>query len=217
MNSESNTRVPAVHVRGLIKHYGDVVAVDGLDLSVAQGAIFGLLGPNGAGKTTTVSVLTTLARPDAGSAKVLGRDVVTERAAVRRDLGIVFQESTLDRDLTAREHLDLQGRLYHLPKRLERVGEALDHAGLADDADRPVRQFSGGMKRRLEIARGLLHKPKLLFLDEPTLGLDVSARAGVWAQLRALRESGGTTIFLTTHAMEEADALCERVVILDRG
>jgi ABC-2 type transport system ATP-binding protein len=213
----TGTNEPAIRVEGLRKRYGSQVAVESLDLRVAEGSFFGLLGPNGAGKTTTVSVLTTLTRPDAGLVQVLGRDVVRERAAVRRELGVVFQEPSLDRELTAREHLDLQGRFYRLPERRRRVGEALERVGLAADADRPVRGFSGGMKRRLEIARGMLHEPRILFLDEPTLGLDVASRAAVWEQLRALRGAGATTIFLTTHSMEEAETLCERVGIVDRG
>jgi ABC-2 type transport system ATP-binding protein len=214
---QTGTTRAAVQVEGLEKRWGQVQAVAGLDLRVEEGACFGLLGPNGAGKTTTVAVLATLARPDAGRARVLGHDVVAERAALRRRLGIVFQEPSLDRELTAREHLDLQARLYHLDARARRVAEALEQSGLSSDADRPVRGFSGGMRRRLEIARGLLHRPEILFLDEPTVGLDVAARAAIWDALRRLRAEGGTTIFLTTHSMDEAEALCERVGIVDRG
>jgi len=217
MDASATTQPAAIRVEGLAKRYRAVVALDGLDLSVEQGAFYGLLGPNGAGKTTTVSVLATLARPDAGRVQVAGFDVVREQAEVRAAIGIVFQEPSLDRELTAREHLDLQGRLYHLDDRRRRTGEALERVGLASDADRPVRGFSGGMKRRLEIARGLLHRPRVLFLDEPTLGLDVNARAGIWEQLRELHADGGTTVFLTTHSMDEADALCERIGILDAG
>ena len=207
----------AIVARDLVKRFGQVAALDGLSLRVARGSCFGLLGPNGAGKTTTVSVLTTLALADAGSAAVLGHDVVAERALVRRELGLVFQETTLDPELTAREQLDLHGRLYHLADRRKRVGEALALAGLEADADRPVRGFSGGMKRRLELVRGLLHRPRILFLDEPTLGLDVAARAGIWEELRRLRRTGEVTLFLTTHSMEEADALCDSLAIVDRG
>jgi ABC-2 type transport system ATP-binding protein len=209
---------PAVDVRGLVKRYGDRVALDGLDLVVPHGTFFGLLGPNGAGKTTTVGVLTTLVQPTGGTARLLGWDVTGDRDAVRRAVGVVFQESTLDPELTAREHLDLCARLYHLEARRARVDEVLELTGLTgEDAERPTRQFSGGMKRRLEIGRGLLHRPSVLFLDEPTLGLDVAARARIWEHLRALHASGDTTIFLTTHAMEEADALCERLAIVDGG
>jgi len=206
-----------VELVGLVKRYGAVTAVDGLDLEVPHGLFFGLLGPNGAGKTTTLHVLATLVRPDAGTARVAGHDAVTERARVRESIGIVFQEPSLDRELSAREHLDLQARLYHLPDRRRRVADALERMGLAGDADRAVRGYSGGMRRRLEIARGLLHRPQVLFLDEPTLGLDVAARAALWDDLRALHAEGETTLFLTTHAMEEADALCQRVGIVDRG
>ncbi len=207
----------AIEVAGLQKRYGEQVALAGLDLRVEAGTFFGLLGPNGAGKTTTVSILTTLARPGAGSVRVSGFDVAWEREKVRRTLGVVFQEPSLDRELTAREHLDLQARFYRLPERRRRVGEALERVGLAGEADRPVRGFSGGMRRRLEIARGVLHRPRILFLDEPTLGLDVASRAAVWDHLRTLHAAGGTTIFLTTHSMEEAETLCGRVAIIDAG
>ncbi len=213
----TSTISTAIDVEGLVKRYDGVVAVDGLDLRVQVGAFYGLLGPNGAGKTTTLSVLTTLSRATAGRVEVLGRDVATAPAAARRDLGLVFQSSCLDLELTAREHLDLQARLYRVPDRRARIAELLAVAGLESDADRPVKGFSGGMKRRLEIARGVLHRPRLLFLDEPTLGLDVAARAQIWDHLRKLHAAGPTTIFLTTHSMEEADALCERIGILDRG
>ena len=208
---------PAVEGRGLVKRFGDTRALDGLDLCVPEGAFFGLLGPNGAGKTTAVSVLSTLLRPDGGTAHLLGHDVVTESAAVRPLVGLVFQEATLDPELTPREHLDLYARLYHLTDRRARVAEMLALIGLEDDADRVTRGFSGGMKRRLEIGRGLLHRPRVLFLDEPTLGLDVAARAVVWEHLRHLREAAGATIFLTTHYMEEADRLCESLAIVNRG
>jgi ABC-2 type transport system ATP-binding protein len=191
---------PALLVRGLVKRYGDVRALDGLDLEVPQGAFFGLLGPNGAGKTTTLGILTTLIPPTAGRAELLGLDVVGERRRVRAEVGVVFQESTLDPELSAREHLDLYARLYHLDSPRARVAETLEAIGLEEDADRPTRGLSGGLKRRLEIGRGLLHRPRVLFLDEPTLGLDVAARARVWE-----------------HSMEEADALCETLAIVDGG
>jgi ABC-2 type transport system ATP-binding protein len=221
MASEATTSAtstePAVDVRGLVKRYGEQLALAELDLSVPRGTFFGLLGPNGAGKTTTVGVLTTLVRPTGGSARLLGWDVSADRDRVRRAVGVVFQEATLDPELTAREHLDLYARLYHLEARRARVDEVLELIGLVGDADRPTRQFSGGMKRRLEIGRGLLHHPRVLFLDEPTLGLDVAARARIWEHLRALHAAGDTTIFLTTHAMEEADSLCEQLAIVDGG
>jgi ABC-2 type transport system ATP-binding protein len=216
MDPFPTTRAPAIQVEGLVKRYGAITALAGLDLCVAEGSCFGLLGPNGAGKTTAVAILATLARPSAGKVSVLGLDVLAERAAVRREIGIVFQEPSLDRDLTPREQLDLQARLYHLDGRESRVAQALERAGLSSEADRPVRHLSGGTRRRLEIARGLLHRPRLLFLDEPTVGLDPGARAAIWAWLREL-QGGATTIFLTTHSMEEADSLCQRIAILDAG
>ncbi len=217
MPPAATTRVPALETCGLEKRYGSVHALAGLDLRVSQGACYGLLGPNGAGKTTTVSILTSQTRPTAGGAHVLGRDVVAERGAVRGLVGIVFQEPTLDRELTGREQLDLHARLYHLPERRRRVAESLAWLGLERDADRPVRQLSGGLRRRLEIGRGLLHQPRVLFLDEPTVGLDVAARLAVWDHLRRVHAEGGTTLFLTTHSMQEADTLCGRIGILDRG
>ena len=208
---------PAVLVRGLVKRYGDVTALDGLDLHVPRGACFGLLGPNGAGKTTAIHILCTLANPTQGLARVLGYDVTRDRAAVRARLGLVFQEASLDRELSARENLDIHARLYHLPDRRRRVEEMLALVDLAADAGRPVRHFSGGMKRRLEIARGLLHAPDVLFLDEPTLGLDIRARRAIWDHLRKIRAGRDLTIVLTTHYLEEADALCDEVAIIDRG
>jgi ABC-2 type transport system ATP-binding protein len=217
MEPDATTQPVAIEAESLVKRFGALEALGGVDLRVAAGACFGLLGPNGAGKTTLVSILATLLRPSAGRARLLGRDVETERVAVRRDVGIVFQEPSLDPELTAREHLDLHARLYHLDDRVRRVAQGLARVELDAHADRPVRGFSGGMKRRLEIARGLLHRPRVLFLDEPTLGLDPKARAAVWSSLREIRRESGATVLLTTHSMEEADALCERVAILDRG
>jgi ABC-2 type transport system ATP-binding protein len=207
----------AVEARGLGRRFGERIALDGLDLAVPEGICFGLLGPNGAGKTTAIGILTTLLRPDAGSARLCGFDVVSERDAVRRAVGLVFQESTLDPELTPREHLELYARLYHLAAPRQRAREMLALVGLVQDADRPARQLSGGLRRRLEIGRGLLHRPRVLFLDEPTLGLDVAARAAIWEHLRELRSSGRTTLFLTTHTLDEADALCDEIAILDRG
>jgi len=217
MEPDATTQPVAIEAESLVKRFGALEALGGVDLRVAAGACFGLLGPNGAGKTTLVSILATLLRPSAGRARLLGRDVESERAAVRRDVGIVFQEPSLDPELTAREHLDLHARLYHLGDRVRRVAQGLAQVELEAHADRPVRGFSGGMKRRLEIARGLLHRPRVLFLDEPTLGLDPKARGAVWSSLRQIRRENGATVLLTTHSMEEADALCERVAILDRG
>jgi ABC-2 type transport system ATP-binding protein len=208
---------PAVLTRGLVKRYGAVTALDGLDLTVPRGECFGLLGPNGAGKTTTIHILCTLANPTEGLACVFGHDVTRERAAVRGRLGLVFQEASLDRELSARENLDIHARLYHLPDRRGRVDEMLALVDLAADAGRLVRHFSGGMKRRLEIARGLLHSPDVLFLDEPTLGLDIRARRAIWDHLRKIRAERELTIILTTHYLEEADALCDEVGIIDRG
>src|SRR5688572_5898956 len=207
----------AIEVRALAKRYGDHTALAGIDLDVSRGICFGLLGPNGAGKSTTVGVLTTLLSPTSGSVLLLGRDVVRERAAVRRQIGVVFQEAALDPELTAREQLVLHARLFHLEAPAARAADWIARLGLDEHADRPVRKLSGGLRRRVEIARGLLNRPGVLFLDEPTTGLDVAARARIWDELRALRRSGETTIFLTTHSMEEADALCDAIAIVDAG
>jgi ABC-2 type transport system ATP-binding protein len=207
----------AIETHGLVKRYGEREALSGLDLEVPAGICFGLLGPNGAGKSTCVGVLTTLLAPTSGSARLLGHDVATERAAVRRRIGVVFQESALDPELTAREQLTLHAQLFHLPAPRALADAWIARSGLADHADRPVRKLSGGLRRRVEIARGLLCRPGVLFLDEPTTGLDVAARAGIWEELRSLRRSGETTLFLTTHSMEEADALCDLLAILDGG
>ncbi len=207
----------AIETRGLVKRYGEGTALDGLDLAVATGGCFGLLGPNGAGKSTTVGVLTTLLSPTAGSATLLGFDVVKERAAVRRRIGVVFQEAALDPELTAREQLVLHARLFHQDEPVKLADDWIARMDLGDHADLPVRKLSGGLKRRVEIARGLLARPGVLFLDEPTTGLDVAARARIWEELRALRRTGDTTVFLTTHSMEEADALCDELAIIDAG
>jgi ABC-2 type transport system ATP-binding protein len=207
----------AVDTRALTRRFGELTAIDRLDLHIEQGTFFGLLGPNGAGKTTTVSILCTLLRPTEGAARILGHDVVGERAEVRRQIGIVFQEPSLDDVLTGRQNLSLHARLYHIEEPGSRVVEELERMGMIEHADRPVRELSGGLRRRLEIARGLLHHPRVLFLDEPTLGLDVPARRALWERLLTLRASRDTTVVLNTHDMEEASRLCEQVSILDGG
>ena len=208
---------PAVETESLTRRFGERVALEGLDLSVEEGCFFGLLGPNGAGKTTTVSILCTLRRPTSGVARLLGFDVQREQASVRKEIGIVFQESCLDGALTGRQNLDLHARLYHLADRRNCVEEELERMGLRGEADRPTRELSGGFRRRLEIARGLLHRPRVLFLDEPTRGLDVPARRALWERLEELHSSRNTTVVLTTHDMEEAARLCDEVTIRDAG
>ncbi len=210
---------PVLETRALTRHYGDLVAVDSLNLAVAAGTIYALLGPNGAGKTTTLSMLTTLLRPTSGAARVAGYDVVSEAPEVRRRIGVTFQEIVLDQDLTGREVLDYHGRLYGMParQRRERIAGMLALVELGEAANRLVKHYSGGMKRRLELARGLLTGPAVLFLDEPTQGLDPQNRARVWDYLRALRARQGLTILLTTHYMEEAGALADTVGIIDQG
>jgi ABC-2 type transport system ATP-binding protein len=210
--------VDAIVVDGLEKRYGEVRALDGVSFAVPQGQFFGLLGPNGAGKSTTVRVLVTLTKPDAGRALVAGHDVVREANAVRRSIGYVPQESGVDRDATGRENLLLQGRVQGLRgAALERrVDELLRTLGLTDARDRLVRTYSGGMKRRLDIALGLVHGPEVLFLDEPTTGLDPEARAAMWDELERLSELN-LTILLTTHYLEEADRLADRLAIVSHG
>lgn len=205
--------------RDLRKSYRGRPAVAGVSLEVSPGEIVGLLGPNGAGKTTLLSMLTTLLEPTSGNARVAGYDVVAEPAAVRRRIGVTFQEVVLDQDLTGRQVLDFHGRLYGMEKRprLDRIDEVAALVELTDVLDRRASRYSGGMKRRLELARGLMTQPSILFLDEPTQGLDPQNRAGVWRYVRALRDEQGMTILLTTHYMEEAEALADRVGILDHG
>ncbi len=207
-----------VVVEGLSKRYGDVEAVRGIDFEVAPGEVFGFLGPNGAGKTTTISMLCTLIRPTSGTATVAGQDIVRDRDEVRRNIGLVFQDPTLDVYLTAEQNLRFHGELYGLPKAAmnERIGQVLQMVDLTDRKDSKVDTFSGGMRRRLEIARGLLHSPRVLFLDEPTVGLDPQTRAAIWGYINQLRESEDITIFLTTHYMEEAE-YCDRIAIIDNG
>ena len=211
------TRESAIECQALSKHYGQVAALQELNLNVPRGCIFGLLGPNGAGKSTTVGILSTLLRPSSGSARVLGKEVVKERAALRPLIGLVFQENSLDPELTAREQLRFHGRLYHLSQPRKRVDQLLERFALFALADRPVRLLSGGQRRRVEILRGMLHMPTLLFLDEPCLGLDVASRAELWNYLQSLVREEGLSIFLTTHSMEEADALCDQIAIIDAG
>jgi ABC-2 type transport system ATP-binding protein len=211
--------VDAIVAEALEKRYDAVQALAGVTFSVHEGEIFGLLGPNGAGKSTTVRVLTTLTKPDGGRAAVAGHDVVREPTRVRRSLGYVPQESGVDREATGRENLLLQGRIQGLGGREldKRVDELLEFVGIVDAADRVVRGYSGGMKRRLDIALGLVHRPSVLFLDEPTTGLDPEARAAMWVEVRRLAEQEQLTILLTTHYLEEADELAERVAIVSRG
>jgi ABC-2 type transport system ATP-binding protein len=209
----------AIEADGLIKNYGEVRALDGLSFSVESGTVFGLLGPNGAGKSTTVKVLTTLANPDEGKASVAGHDVLREPSRVRRSIGVVAQRSGVDRDLTGRENVKLQGHLQGMRGREldRRVDALLEQLGLADAARRVARTYSGGMQRRLDIAMGLVHGPRVLFLDEPTTGLDPEVRAAMWREIDRLKADEGLTILLTTHYMEEADQLASRVAIVDRG
>ncbi len=211
---------PAIEASGLVKRYGDeVVAVDGLDLSIPANRIYGLLGPNGAGKTTTISILTTLLEPTAGYARVLGLDVVKEAGDVRQRVGVTFQEMVLDDELTGRQVLDYHGRLYRIGRveRQARTEELLALVELVQAAERKAKTYSGGMKRRLELARALMTTPEVLFLDEPTLGLDPQTRARIWEYLHHLKEEGGMTLLLTTHQMDEAEELADTVGIIDRG
>jgi ABC-2 type transport system ATP-binding protein len=210
----------AIEADGLVKTYpGDVRALDGLSLAVPAGTIFGLLGPNGAGKSTTVRVLTTLSRPDSGGARVAGHDVLADPAAVRRAIGVVAQRSGVDREATGAENLRLQGQIHGLRGRelAARAGELLEQFGLAEAAGRLVRTYSGGMQRRLDIAMALVHRPQVLFLDEPTTGLDPEVRAEMWREIERLARDEGLSILLTTHYLEEADRLAAELVIVDRG
>jgi ABC-2 type transport system ATP-binding protein len=207
-----------VDVRDLRKSYGEIRAVDGIDLSVGAGETFGFLGPNGAGKTTTISILCTLIRPTSGSAQVAGFDVERAPADVRRHIGLVFQDPTLDEYLTAEENLRFHAELYGVPRSEARIriDQVLEMVGLGDRRRSIVRTFSGGMRRRLEIARGLLHSPRVLFLDEPTIGLDPQTRAHIWSYIEELKRGDHITIFLTTHYLDEAEH-CDRIAIIDGG
>lgn len=209
---------PAVEVRELTKSFGEVRAVRGVSFEVALGEVFGFLGPNGAGKSTTINMLCTLARPTSGWARVAGHDVVRERDSVRRNIGLVFQDPTLDGYLTATQNLRLHAELYGVPSSLvrPRIEQLLKMVGLWERRDTKVMTFSGGMRRRLEIARGLMHSPRVLFLDEPTIGLDPQTRRSIWGYIRELKASEEITIFMTTHYMDEAE-WCDRIAIMDHG
>jgi ABC-2 type transport system ATP-binding protein len=208
-----------IQVRDLVKTYGEVRAVDGVTFEVKAGEIFAFLGPNGAGKTTTIQMLTTLVRPTSGGMTIDGLDPAVKPLDVRQRFGIVFQDPSLDVELTAYENMQLHGVLYHVPRRErnERIEQLLQLFELWDRRDSFVKQFSGGMKRRLEIARGLLHTPKVLFLDEPTLGLDPQSRNQLWTHVKSLNQTEGVTVFLTTHYMDEADRVAHRIAIIDHG
>jgi ABC-2 type transport system ATP-binding protein len=207
-----------IRASGLVKRYGEVVALDGLDLAVPEATVLGLLGPNGAGKTTAVSILTTLLEPDAGTATVAGFEVCREPEEIRKRIGLSGQYAAVDEHLTGFENLDMIGRLYRLGRRRsrQRAGELLERFGLADAADRPVKTYSGGMRRRLDLAGALVAKPPVLFLDEPTTGLDPRSRTDLWEVIREL-VGGGTTVLLTTQYLEEADHLADDILVIDRG
>jgi ABC-2 type transport system ATP-binding protein len=208
-----------IHVEQLVKTFGELRAVDDLSFDVQPGEVFAFLGPNGAGKTTTIQMLTTLLRPTSGRMLLDGLDPVARPLEVRRRFGIVFQDPSLDNELTAYENMNLHGVLYHVPRRVrvERIELLLKLFELWDRRDSQVKQYSGGMKRRLEIARGLLHTPRILFLDEPTLGLDPQTRNQLWTHVRHLNETEGVTVFLTTHYMDEAERAAHRIAIIDHG
>jgi ABC-2 type transport system ATP-binding protein len=208
----------AITVNGLAKSFGDVQAVRGVDFEVAVGEVFGFLGPNGAGKSTTINMLCTLLRPSAGSARVAGYDVVQDRDDVRRHIGLVFQDPTLDSYLTGAQNLRMHAELYGVERALvaPRMEQVLTMVGLWERKDSPVGTYSGGMRRRLEIARGLMHSPRVLFLDEPTIGLDPQTRRSIWTYIRELKEREEITIFMTTHYMDEAE-WCDRIAIMDHG
>ena len=208
-----------IHVENLVKTFGELKAVDGVSFDVATGEIFAFLGPNGAGKTTTIQMLTTLQRPTSGAMRLDGLDPVTNQLEARRTFGIVFQDPSLDSELTAYENMELHGVLYHVPRKVrsERIEVLLKLFELWERKDAYVKTFSGGMKRRLEIARGFLHTPKILFLDEPTLGLDPQSRNQLWTHVKHLNDTEGVTVFLTTHYMDEAERVAHRIAIIDHG
>ncbi len=208
----------AIETKDITKRFDKILAVNNINISIEQGELFGLLGPNGAGKTTLINVLSTVIEPSSGCAKILDFDVVKNASSVRQNIGVVFQDITLDERLTGRENLDLHGRLYDLDGkfRKKRIEDVLALVELSDKADSIVKTYSGGMMRRLEIARGFIHKPRVLFLDEPTIGLDPQTRINIWKYIKTLTKEG-MTVVLTTHYMEEADHLCDRVAIIDHG
>ncbi|MFZ1992640.1 MAG: ATP-binding cassette domain-containing protein [Solirubrobacteraceae bacterium] len=216
--SANGASAPAISVRDLVKNFNEVRAVRGVNFEVAMGEVFGFLGPNGAGKTTTINMLCTLAKPTSGGASVAGHDVVSERDDVRRNIGLVFQDPTLDGYLTAAQNLQLHAELYGVQSDLvgPRMRQVMEMVGLWDRKDSIVGTFSGGMRRRLEIARGLMHSPRVLFLDEPTIGLDPQTRRSIWDYIRELKEREEITIFMTTHYMDEAE-WCDRIAIMDHG
>lgn len=209
----------SIHVEHLVKKFGSFTAVNDISLSVLAGSCFAFLGPNGAGKTTTIKILTTLTHPTSGTVHVNGHNPVTQQHEVRKSIGIIFQDPSLDDDLTAYENMEFHGMLYHLPaeQRTKRIKYVLDLVELWERKDSLVKTFSGGMKRRLEIARGLLHEPKILFLDEPTLGLDPQTRNHLWDYIKKLSAQEGMTVFFTTHYMDEAERVADTVAIIDKG
>ena len=210
---------PIIRLRNVVKRFGDLVAVNDISFDVHRGEVFAFLGPNGAGKTTPIRMLTTLAHPTSGTLELDGLDPVRQQTEMRRRLGVVFQDPSLDQQLTAWENMDLHGVLYHVPRtqRRERAEALLKQFELWDRRNDLVQTFSGGMRRRLEIARGLLHTPRVLFLDEPTLGLDPQSRNAMWAHVKTLNQSEHVTVFLTTHYMDEADRVADRIAIIDHG
>jgi ABC-2 type transport system ATP-binding protein len=219
MSVEMNQQRGPIVAEGLVREFGEIRAVDGVDLEVADGEVFGFLGPNGAGKSTTVRILTTLLRPTGGRASVAGFDVVSDAALVRASIGVALQDASIDPLMTGRELLHLQATLYGIGRRAgrERSNELLERVGLTEAADRLVGGYSGGMRRRLDLALALMHEPSVLFLDEPTTGLDPMSRVNLWDEVRRLNSELGTTVFLTTQYLEEADELAHRVAIIDAG
>lgn len=210
---------PIIEAKDVLKRFGDITAVDGISFAVSEGEIFAFLGPNGAGKSTTISMLTTMLRPTSGKLTLNGHDVTREQDAARKSFGIVFQDPALEEELTAYENMAIHAVLYHVPKReqTKRIEELLRLVDLWERRDSYVKTYSGGMRRRLEVARGLMHHPKILFLDEPTLGLDTQTRNLLWNYVKKLSETQGMTIFFTTHYLEEAEGVADRIAIIDHG